>query len=255
MQAGADEIYCSAVGGEVPSLTAVAYLLKLRGDSMGLSSSVDQTAVAHTAKRISDKLAAKESGSVLRSAATEESNEFTLSSEDDCNTVAEYIRKLGYVLSDEDLRTVYDSFCRLASKKPIGARELEAIIATSAMQVIPTYVVKSYLANSGNTISSTAHVVMEKNGTEYHGISVGDGPIDAAFRAIEQVTGHHFELDDFQIRAITEGREAMGEAVVKLRADGKLFSGCGVSTDIIGASIHAYVNALNKICHEEAERA
>ena len=96
---------------------------------------------------------------------------------------------------------------------------------------------------------------MEKNGTEYHGISVGDGPIDAAFRAIEQVTGHHFELDDFQIRAITEGREAMGEAVVKLRADGKLFSGCGVSTDIIGASIHAYVNALNKICHEEAERA
>jgi 2-isopropylmalate synthase len=83
------------------------------------------------------------------------------------------------------------------------------------------------------------------------GVCNGDGPIDSAFRAIEQCIGHHYELDDFQVQAVTQGREAMGEAVVKLRAGGKLYSGQGVSADIIGASIHAYLNALNKIVYEE----
>ena len=69
--------------------------------------------------------------------------------------------------------------------------------------------------------------------------------------AIEQIIGHHYELDDFQIKSVTEGREAMGSALVKLRSGGKLYSGNGISTDIIGASIRAYVTALNKIVYEE----
>ena len=83
------------------------------------------------------------------------------------------------------------------------------------------------------------------------GVSIGDGPIDAAFLAIEQITGKHYELDDFQIQAVTEGREAMGQTVVKLRDHGKVFSGRGISTDIVGASIRAYLSALNKIVYEE----
>ena len=94
---------------------------------------------------------------------------------------------------------------------------------------------------------------MEKNGETMQGISIGDGPIDAAFRAIEQIVGHRYELDDFQIQAVTEGKEAMGSALVKLRADGKLYSGNGISTDIIGASIRAYINAINKIVYEEVQ--
>ena len=69
--------------------------------------------------------------------------------------------------------------------------------------------------------------------------------------AIEQIIGHHYELDDFQIQAVTEGREAMGSALVKLRSGGKLYSGTGISTDVVGASIRAYVNALNKITFDE----
>ena len=84
------------------------------------------------------------------------------------------------------------------------------------------------------------------------GVSIGDGPIDAAFLAVEQITGQHYELDDFQIQSVTEGREAMGETLVKLRSNGKLYSGNGLSTDIVGASIRAYINALNKIVFEEA---
>ena len=86
----------------------------------------------------------------------------------------------------------------------------------------------------------------------FEGISFGDGPIDAAFKAMEQVTGRHYELEDFRIDAVTEGKEAMGSALVRLRAGGKLYSGSGISTDIIGASIRAYLNAINKIVYEEA---
>ncbi|MBQ5746723.1 MAG: 2-isopropylmalate synthase, partial [Clostridia bacterium] len=83
------------------------------------------------------------------------------------------------------------------------------------------------------------------------GVSQGDGPIDSAFRAIEQCIGYHYELDDFEIQAVTEGKEALGSALVRLRNNGKLYSGNGISTDIIAASIRAYVNALNKIVFEE----
>ena len=76
--------------------------------------------------------------------------------------------------------------------------------------------------------------------------------IDAAFLAVEQITGQHYELDDFQIQAVTEGKEAMGSALVRLRSEGKLYSGNGISTDIIGAAIRAYLGAVNKIVYEEA---
>ncbi len=142
-------------------------------------------------------------------------------------------------------------FKGVADKKAVSARELEAIIASVALQVPPTYRLVSYVINSGNVISATANVIMEKNDREVRGLSAGDGPIDAAFLAIEQIVGTHYELDDFQIQAVTEGREAMGSALVKLRAGGKLYSGRGISTDIIGAAVHAYINALNKIVYEE----
>ena len=93
---------------------------------------------------------------------------------------------------------------------------------------------------------------MAKGDVEEEGICIGDGPVDAAFRAIEQIIGRHYELDDFQIQTVTEGRDSMGSALVRLREGGKLYSGTGISTDILGASIRAYINALNKIVYEEA---
>ena len=92
---------------------------------------------------------------------------------------------------------------------------------------------------------------MEKNGEILEGVAHGHGPIDAAFLAVDKIIGIKYELDDFQIRSVTEGKEAMGVALVKLRQNGKLYSGNGISTDIIGSSIRAYVNAINKIAYEE----
>ena len=161
---------------------------------------------------------------------------------------------LGYDLSEEDVQKVYEAFCVIAGKKEqVSERELDAIVASAAMQVPPTYVLDTYVITCGNTISSTAHMKLHKSGQVLEGVCVGDGPIDAAFLAIEQITGCHYELDDFQLQAVTEGREAMGQTVVKLRSNGKIYPGKGISTDIVGAGIQAYLSALNKIVYEEAE--
>jgi 2-isopropylmalate synthase len=147
---------------------------------------------------------------------------------------------------------VYESFKRVAAKKHfVGTKELDAIIASTAMEVPATYQIVNYVINSGNVITATANLLLSRNGEEVRGVGIGDGPIDAAFQAIEQVIGHHYELDDFQIQTVTEGRDAMGSALVKLRAGGRVYSGNGISTDIIGASIRAYISALNKIVYEE----
>ena len=154
--------------------------------------------------------------------------------------------------SDEDNLRVYEAFQRVAAKKQfVGTKELDAIIATAAMQVPSTYKLVNYVTNSGSIITATANILIEKDGQQIRGVGIGDGPIDAAFQAIEQIIGHHYELDDFQIQTVTEGRDAMGSALVKLRSGGRVYSGNGISTDIIGASIRAYVSALNKIVYEE----
>ncbi len=165
--------------------------------------------------------------------------------------IASAIKKLGYELSAEDEGKVFDEFKRMAVKKSLTVKELEAVIASTAMQVPSTYHLINFVVNSGNIIPATANITLEKNGEKFSGVSTGDGPIDAAFHAIEQVVGHHYELDDFRVTAVTKGREAAGTSLIRLRADGKLYSGSGVSTDIVGASIRAYINALNKIVYEE----
>ncbi len=175
-----------------------------------------------------------------------------LDSADNKDAVAAAVAALGYELSDDDLNKVFEEFKRIAEKKSVGTRELDAIVATVASQVPPTYKLVNFIINSCSMIPCSAHIRLETDGKEIDGIQLGDGPIDAAFRAIEQLTGRHYELEDFQIQTVTEGHEAMGMAIVKLRMNGRVFSGNGISTDIIGASIRAYLGAVNKIVYEEA---
>jgi 2-isopropylmalate synthase len=182
----------------------------------------------------------------------EEETAILLGSESSLSDIAKAVAALGYEISDEDNGRVYEEFKRLIQRKQsVDAKELEAIVASAAMQVPSTYHVENYVCNNGSAIKSMAYVSLLKDGVAHNGMSTGDGPIDASFRAIEQAIGHHYELDDFQIQSVTEGREALGSALVKLRSDGKLYSGNGLSTDIVGASIRAYINALNKIVYEE----
>jgi 2-isopropylmalate synthase len=183
----------------------------------------------------------------------EENNGVFLNKHDDLAAVANAVARLGYELSDDDVHKVFQAFSQIAAKKErVSLKELDAIVASSAMQVPSAYKLDTYVITSGNTISATAHIKLIKDGQPVEGVYIGDGSIDAAFQAIERITGCHCELDDFQLQAVTEGREAMGRTVVKLRSGGKLYSGSGISTDIVGAGIQAYLSALNKIIYEEA---
>ena len=248
---GVDEIKAASCKCEVPSLEAILKILRARGDSMDVCVDVSLTEFGRVSRQIEWICDGKTgaSNTAIEGGNNEES--YTLNEFADINTVSDTVVSLGYDLSDEDMMNVYEEFKRAASKKVINLRELDAIVASSAMQVPATYKLVSYVINSGNVISSTANILLEKDGRNFAGVCIGDGPIDAAFLAIEQILGHHYELDDFRIQSVTEGREAIGNAIVKLKADGKVYSGNGLSTDIIGASIRAYISAVNKIVFEQ----
>ena len=245
--AGADGVK-TAVDSELPTIAELAEIARQRGESVGFTLGVNVTVLWKSVNKISWMFGNEAKGAVETK--PEKAAESTIDS-DSIESVSAEIAKLGYELSPEDLSAVYEEMKRIAKNKKVGAKELEAIIATTALQVPPAYKLVSFVINCGNVISSIAHIKLERDGEMLDGICSGDGPIDAAFKAIEQIIGHHYELDDFQIQSVTEGREAVGSAIVKLRSEGKLYSGKGVSTDIIGASIRAYVNALNKIVYGE----
>lgn len=248
---GADTVK-TAVGGETSSLEAFATMIKNCGDNYGFCSTVRFTELNRIAKQIKwvTENAKNEKTSVTVSSVNEK---ILLDKNDDEAAVKAAVAKIGYDLSDEDFVKVFGEFQRVARKKAVvGAKELDAIVASAALQVPSTYKLISYVINNGNIMTASAHITLEKDGKVMEGIELGDGPIDASFIAIDKITGRHYELDDFQIQAVTEGKEAMGSALVKLRAGGKLYSGNGISTDIIGASIRAYISALNKIVYEEA---
>lgn len=163
----------------------------------------------------------------------------------------EAIEKLGYTLSDDSILNVYKAFQPLAEKKTVAPSELEAIIATSSVQAKAVYVLDNFVVTCGDKIATSATVHVKFDGQTRAGLAIGQGPIDAVFNALEQATGLHYELDDFQIAAVTEGREALGRTIVKLRDKGRIYAGLGLSANIIESGISAYLSALNKIHSEK----
>ncbi len=247
ISAGADGVKTTVADEKTLKIEQFADVVRVLDCDEEMECGLDQTGIHRAVSVFAGKTTiAAEPASIAEDAAVLLNGESTLAD------IAKAVYSLGYEISDEDNGKVYEEFKRVVSRKEsISAKELEAIVASTAMQVPSTYHVESYICNNGSAVKSMACVSLLKDDIVYDGVSTGDGPIDASFRAIEQAIGHHYELDDFQIQAVTEGREALGSALVKLRSGGKLYSGNGLSTDIVGASIRAFVNALNKIVYEE----
>lgn len=252
IRAGAQEIKTAAYCLNTVSLENLAKLLAAKGTSFDAACGVQMTQLRRILGQVAWMCQTNRSKNSPFDNGVQQDGVFRLTVHDDMGAVLKCVAELGYDLSEEDGVKVFEAFTRIAARKEsVGAKELDAIVASAALQVPPTYRLEDYVINTGNTVNAMAHMKLQKNGQMLEGVSLGDGPIDAAFLAVEQIAGQHFELDDFQIQAVTEGREAMGEAVVKLRHAGKLYSGRGISTDVVGASIRAYINALNKIVYED----
>ncbi len=251
--AGIREIKAAAYCIDCVSLPHLVQILALKGEKLGVFCQVHREEIRRITAQI--ETLCKPSGAAAslpeEPAAGEE---IALSIHDSRESILRAMERLGYELSAEDQEKVYQAFCTVAEKKEgVTLRELDAIIAAEAMQVPTTCSVQSYVINTGNEIGAMAHMKLNLHGQTVEGVAIGDGAVDAAFNAIEQATGRHFELDDFRIQAMTEGRNSTGETIIRLRSQGKLFSGRGISTDIVGASVMSYINALNKIFYEEEE--
>ena len=249
IRSGADGLICASVGGNGLSTSSASKLLSVKGEELAVSCALDTSRI-HT--DISEMRALLERSALRKAETADTADSVYLDADSTLPELSIAAEKLGYELTEEDLGNVMKALRQVCERKStVGTKELEALIASYAMQAPSAYHLDSYLANCGNKTASIARVALLKDGQLISGVSDGDGPIDASFRAIEQTIGYHYELDDFQIQSVTEGKEALGAALVKLRSNGKLYSGNGISTDIVGASIRAYLNALNKIVYEE----
>lgn len=251
---GVRELKTAAFPLGCASLPHVVSILASKGEKLGGFCQVRREELRRVTGLIASLCRAGSGMMSIEAGAAPAGADIGLTAHDSRESVLHAMDQLGYILSSEDQEKVYQAFLSAAEKKgTVSLKELDALIAAEAMQVPPAYTVTQYVVNSGNGIGAFAHMKLDKRGETLEGLAGGDGVIDAAFLALEQAIGRHFELDNFQVQAITEGQKSMGETVVHLRSEGKLYAGRGISTDIVGASIMAYVNALNKIVFEEEE--
>ncbi len=237
---------CAVASANYPSLEKLASAFDRILVKDGYSLSLNKNTIHTLSTQLAEITSSKQKVELINEKEDEQIGQALSESE-----LKNLIKERGYNLSAEDVLKVYEEYLRLANKKSVSLKELDIIIATNSMQVKETYALERFSVNTSNVLNATASIVLNKDGKSLSGLSYGNGPIDAAFLAIENITGRHFELDEFELSSVTEGKGAMGHAIIKLRNNGALYSGRGVSTDIIGASIRAYLNALNKIVYEE----
>ncbi len=159
------------------------------------------------------------------------------------------LSELGFTLTPEQLEKVFVDFKKLTDKKRvISDRDIEALVGSEKVQVAETFTLESFTVQSGTQTTATSSVRLAKGDEVCEDAALGTGPIDAAFKAVDRITGAESELVNYTIQSVTEGEDALGEVVVKLKAaSGEIVTGRGLSTDIIEASIKAYVNGINKV--------
>jgi len=154
---------------------------------------------------------------------------------------------IGFTLNDEQLKEVYNKFIDLADKKKeVTDEDLSAIVEDVLGLIEEVYVLEYLQTTSGSNTKATATVQLRTNGDAVLDSAVGDGPVDAAYKTIERITGISGKLLEYSINAVTIGKDAMGEAFVKVQFQEDSVTGHGLSTDIIEASVKAFLNALNK---------
>ena len=162
------------------------------------------------------------------------------------------VMALGYRLSAAKLDQVYERFTVLADKKKeVFDADLLALVEQQMSEAPALFQLESFHVSSGNTTIPTATVVLQTVDGVKQDAACGDGPVDAVYKTIDRITGISGKLVDYTIRAVTSGKDAMGEVVLSADFDGRRYSGRASSTDIIQASAEAYLNAVNRA---EAEK-
>ena len=161
------------------------------------------------------------------------------------------LEEMGYEINNEDLDELFIRFKELADKKKtVTNQDIEALMLSQRHDVPQVYELAGHVVNTGSNMPNTACIKIKRDEQNFESVAMGDGPIDAAFKAINKIVGIDIQLDSFSLDAVSTGEDAMGEAVIKISHDDKQYVGTGMSTDIIEASLLAYINGINKIMSE-----
>ena len=158
------------------------------------------------------------------------------------------LQDMGYDFEQEKYNQLFVRFKELADHKTnISDRDLEALVSEKAAYRPEWFRLISHQEHSSSGGRAIGSVVLESSSGITEEVCFGEGPVDAAYKAVERAVGFDIDLRDFQLKAVTGGVDALGESTVLVERDGKKFYGRGLSTNIIEASIRAYINAINSM--------
>ena len=285
VKVGARQVECTVNGiGERAgnaSMEEIVMAIKTRSDLFGLTTGVNTHEIYRTSQLVSrvtgvyvqpnkaivgKNAFAHESGihqhGVLSNPLTYEimtpesvgvpSSRLVLGKHSGRHALKERLASLGFDLDDETLGRVFDKFKVLADKKKEVFDEDLIIIAEEELMAVPRAFELDYIhTTAGNKVLPTATVRLKRGEEAFQDSAIGDGPVEASYNAIDRITGVPGKLLSYQIRAVTHGREALGEVTVKVKFNSITVLGRGSSTDIIEASVKAYINAVNKYVYKK----
>ena len=283
--AGARQVECTVNGlGERAgnaSMEEIIMTLRTRHDSMPFDTGIDTTQIWRTSRMVSSLTGMRvqrnkaivgenafrhEAGihqdGILKERTTYEimrpqdigltDSKLVLGKHSGRHAFREHLEELGHVLGEEQLDHAFEAFKRLADKKKdIFDEDIEALIDEEMGEIEEVYHLDYIHTSSGSETVPTATVRLVKNGETALDSATGDGPVDATYRTIERITNVSAKLLDYDLRAVTGGKDALGEVSVRLESGGATVIGRGSSTDIIEASAKAYLNAVNKLLARE----
>jgi 2-isopropylmalate synthase len=279
---GARQVECTINGiGERAgncSLEEIVMAVKTRADYFGLQSGINTKLLYPSSRKVSkvtglqvqrnkaivgQNAFAHEAGihqdGMLKHSATYEimrpedvgipRTELVLGKHSGRHALKQRIQDLGYHLNDEQLNRVFDQFKVLADrKKTIYDADIEALAETQISAVPTSWVLEMFTCNAGSgTMHSAAVCLWHQDGTIQRDASIGDGPVDAVFKAIERITGIEPTLRDYRVQSVTFGEDAQGEAHIEAEYQGRVVTGRAVSTDIIEASALAFLQVINRL--------
>jgi 2-isopropylmalate synthase len=279
VRAGATQVECAVNGiGERAgnaSLEEVVMAIRTRGEYFDCHTGVETREIARTSRLVSSLTGytiqrnkaivgrnafAHESGihqaGVLSEASTFEimtpadvgltDNDIVLGKHSGRHALRAKLAELGYTLSDAELGDAFKRFKEIADKKKrVTVLDLEALVSEEIREREDVFTLRSFVNQSGSSIIPTSQVEVLVRGEIKKGRSFSNGSVESVFAAIDDAVGISGSLADYQVRAISSGKDSLAEVRVAVEVGGRSFNGQAVSFDVMEASAKAYVRAVN----------
>jgi 2-isopropylmalate synthase len=280
IKAGADQIECTINGiGERAgnaSLEEIVMALRVRKDYWHADTRIDTTQLYPTSRLITrvtgvkvqpnkaivgENAFAHEAGihqhGVLAKRETYEimtpesiglqKNQMVLGKHSGKHALEDRLKELGITVTAQDLERIFTEFKILADKKKsVSDRDIEALARGIAASVPETWKLLHWVVDSSSALGATGAIQLQhKDGSFHKQAALASGPIDVAFKVIDKIIGKDISLESFEIGAITEGEDALGETCVKIKHGERTWNGHGISIDIVESAIMAYIAAIN----------